>query len=116
MHILWTDFLILITMHIFRASSLSAALGMMGRVLTDWHAPLMETGFSSMQALCTGICFAILFAIELIHEKRKTLTEMTDRLPISVRGLLYLLGVMAIVIFGVWGPGYTAQAFIYFQF
>ena len=34
-HILWTDFLILITMHIFRAGSLSAALGMMGRVLTD---------------------------------------------------------------------------------
>ena len=59
---------------------------------------------------------AILFAIEFIHEKRKTLTEMTDRLPVSVRGLLYLAGVMAIVIFGVWGPGYTAQAFIYFQF
>ncbi len=116
LHILWTDFLILITMHIFRASSLSAALGMMGRVLTDWRAPLLETGFSSMQALCTGVCFAILFAIEFIHEKRKTLTEMTDRLPVSVRGLLYLAAVMAIVIFGVWGPGYTAQAFIYFQF
>ena len=27
-----------------------------------------------------------------------------------------LAAVMAIVIFGVWGPGYTAQAFIYFQF
>ena len=69
-----------------------------------------------MQALCTGVCFAILFVIGLIHEKRKTLTAMTDKLPVFVRGVLYLLGVMAIVIFGVWGPGYTAQAFIYFQF
>ena len=41
---------------------------------------------------------------------------MTDKLPVFVRGALYLAAVMAIVIFGVWGPGYAAQAFIYFQF
>ncbi|MBR4039219.1 MAG: MBOAT family protein [Clostridia bacterium] len=116
MHILWTDFLILITMLIFRAGSLSSALGMLWRIPTAWGAETMTTGFSGMQALCTGICFAILFAIELIHEKRKTLTGMTDRLPVFVRGALYLAALMAIIIFGVWGPGYTAQAFIYFQF
>ena len=59
---------------------------------------------------------AVLFAIEVIHEKRLSLTELTDRLPALARGALYLLAVMAIVIFGVWGPGYSAQAFIYFQF
>ena len=76
----------------------------------------IESGFSGMQALCLGVCFVILFIIELIHEKRKTLTQLTDRLPYAARWLLYLLAVMAIVIFGVWGPGYNAQAFIYFQF
>ena len=116
LHILWTDFLILITMLIFRAGSLSSAMGMLWRIPTAWNADPYITGFSSMQALCTGVCFAILFAIELIHEKRKTLTAITDKLPVFVRGVLYLLGVMAIIIFGVWGPGYTAQAFIYFQF
>ena len=54
--------------------------------------------------------------VELLHERRKTLTELTDRLPGAVRGALYLAAVMAIVIFGVWGSGYSAQAFIYFQF
>ena len=116
LHILWTDFLILITMLVFRAGSLSAAMGMLWRIPMAWNAEPYVSGFSGMQALCTGVCFAILFAIELIHEKRKTLTAMTDKLPVPVRGLLYLLGVMAIIIFGVWGPGYTAQAFIYFQF
>ena len=115
LHILWTDFLILITMLIFRAGSLSSALGMLWRIPTAWNAAPCATGFSSMQALCTGVCFVILFAIELIHEKRKTLTAMTDKLPVPVRGVLYLMGVMAIIIFGVWGPGYTAQAFIYIQ-
>ena len=116
LHILLTDFLILITMLIFRAGSLSSALGMLLRIPTAWGAPGIESGFSAMQALCTGMCFLILFVIELIHEKRRTLTELTDRLPAAARGLLYLLAVLAIIVFGVWGPGYAAQAFIYFQF
>ena len=116
LHILLTDFLILITMLIFRAGSLSSALGMLLRIPTAWSAPGIASGFSSMQALCTGVCFVILFVIELIHEKRRTLTELTDRLPVPVRGALYLLAVLAIIVFGVWGPGYAAQAFIYFQF
>ena len=41
---------------------------------------------------------------------------MTDKLPALVRGVLYLTAVLAIIVFGVWGPGYSAQAFIYFQF
>lgn len=116
LHILFTDFLILITMLIFRAGSLSSALGMLGRIPTAWSAPGIKSGFSAMQALCTGVCFVILFVIELIHEKRRSLTELTDKLPVAARGLLYLLAVLAIVVFGVWGPGYAAQAFIYFQF
>ena len=114
--VLRTDLLILVTMLVFRAGSLSAALGMLMRIPTKWGAAWLESGFSPMQGLCLGVCTAILFAIELIHEKRRTLTQMTDKLPILVRGALYLAAVMAIVIFGVWGPGYTAQAFIYFQF
>ena len=116
LHILWTDFLILITMLIFRAGSLSSALGMLLRIPTAWNAPGIESGFSAMQTLCTSVCFVILFVIELIHEKRKSLTELTDRLPAAARGLLYLLAVLAVIVFGVWGPGYAAQAFIYFQF
>lgn len=114
--ILWTDFLILITMLIFRAGSLSSAFYMLLKIPTEWGVDPLVTNFSAMQSLCLGVCFAALFAIELIHEKQMTLTELTDRLPAAVRGALYLAAVMAIVIFGIWGPGYSAQAFIYFQF
>ena len=116
LHILFTDCLILITMLVFRAGSLSSALGMLARIPMAWGAPGIESGFSAMQALCTGVCFLILFAIELIHEKRRSLTELTDRLPAAARGRLDMLAVLAIIVFGVWGPGYAAQAFIYFQF
>lgn len=39
-----------------------------------------------------------------------------DRRPAALRMALMLLGVLLVVIFGVWGTNYDAQAFIYFQF
>ena len=114
--VLRTNVLILVTMLVFRAGSLSTAISMLLKIPMQWGAAWMDSGFSGMQGLCLGVCTAVLFAIELIHEKRKTLTEITDRLPAAARGALYLAAVMAIIVFGVWGPGYAAQAFIYFQF
>ena len=37
-------------------------------------------------------------------------------LPHKVRWLIYFAGVFAIVIFGIYGPGYAESQFIYFQF
>ena len=120
LHHIWdlarTDFLIAITMLIFRASSMKAAVGMLGRIVTDWGAAPYATGFSVAQAVCVTLCIIVLFVFEVIHEKKMTVTELTDRLPGVVRGALYIAAIMVIVIFGVWGPGYNAQAFIYFQF
>ena len=36
--------------------------------------------------------------------------------PCILAGALALLAVLLIVVFGIWGPGYAAQACIYFQF
>ena len=46
----------------------------------------------------------------------RTLTAWLDRRPAALRMALMLLGVLLVVIFGVWGTNYDAQAFIYFQF
>ncbi len=120
LHHIWdvarTDFLIAITMLIFRANSMKSAVGMLGRIVTDWGSTPYATGFTVLQAVVLSICIVVLFTFEVIHEKKMTVTELTDRLAPPVRGALYLLAVMVIVIFGVWGPGYSAQAFIYFQF
>ncbi|MBQ8129521.1 MAG: MBOAT family protein [Clostridia bacterium] len=120
LHHIWdvarTDFLIAITMLIFRAGSMSAAVGMLWRIVTAWNAPNYATGFSYWQAVCVTICIVVLFVFEVLHEKKITMTQLTDRLPWAVRGALYIAAILAIVVFGVWGPGYNAQAFIYFQF
>ena len=120
LHHIWdvarTDFLIAITMLIFRAGSMSSAMGMLGRVVTHWGAAPFVTGFTYWQAICMTICMVVLFAFEVLHEKKLTMTELTDKLPFAARGALYIFAILVILVFGVWGPGYSAQAFIYFQF
>lgn len=91
-------------------------MGMLGRIVTGWSYQPLDTGFTALQAIVLSICIVILFTFEVIHEKKMTVTQLTDRFAFPIRGALYLLAVMTVVIFGVWGPGYSAQAFIYFQF
>ncbi len=114
--LLWTLFLINITMLIFRANSMRAALGMLLRIPMAWGAPALATGFSVAQAVALSVFIVVLFIFELLHERNMTVTELTDRLPIPARSLLYAAAVLVIAVFGIWGPGYSAQAFIYFQF
>ena len=86
LHRIWdtarTDFLIAITMLIFRAGSMSAAVGMLWRIVTAWNAPNYATGFSYWQAVCVTICIVVLFVFEVLHEKKITMTQLTDRLPL----------------------------------
>ena len=108
--------LIDLTWLFFRASSLSAALRMMIRSATHFAAAPIATGFSAAQASALVVGVLLLAGIDLLHERGKTLTAWLDRRPLVLRGAAMLLGILAVVIFGVWGPGYDAAAFIYFQF
>ncbi|MBR5225083.1 MAG: MBOAT family protein [Clostridia bacterium] len=108
--------LIDLTWLFFRASSLSAALRMMIRAVTRFASAPLATGFSAAQATALLIGILALAGIDLMHERGKTLTAWLDRQHLLVRGGLMLLGILLVVVFGVWGPGYDASAFIYFQF
>ena len=39
-----------------------------------------------------------------------------ERQPLVLRWTVYLLLIFAVLIFGIYGPGYDAAAFIYFAF
>ena len=39
-----------------------------------------------------------------------------SRRALPVRWTLYLCAVLTVLIFGIYGPGYNARAFTYFQF
>ena len=116
LRMLCTFVVIDLTWLFFRANALGTALRMLMRVATKFTAAAAETGFSWAQGTVLFCGIACLLGIDALHERGVSLTELQDRLPMPVRGLLTLLGVLLLIVFGVWGSQYTAQAFIYFQF
>ena len=66
--------------------------------------------------LCVAVCAVlILFAVDLAG-RRCDVGDLVERQALPLRWLVYLLGIFAVIVFGIYGPQYEAAAFIYFQF
>ena len=65
-----------------------------------------------------GVCCVIVLIVSIIQERHAdtTIREMLDKKPFILRFLLLFIGVMAIIIFGIYGSGYAAADFVYMQF
>ena len=111
-----TFVLICCTWFFFRVHALSTGVKMIGRIFGHFAAPGVATGFSVGQAVILGVSIAVLLALDALHESGRKLTDITRRWPFVLWGGLGLVCVLLIVLFGVWGPSYNAQAFIYFVF
>lgn len=114
--VLLTFIVIDATWLLFRAHALSTALHMAERMVRCAAVAPMATGFTFPQAFVLVVGLAALGALDALHERGRTLTAWLDRRPAALRMALMLVGVLLVVIFGVWGTNYDAQAFIYFQF
>ena len=99
---------------LFRAHALSTALHMAERMVRCAAGAPMATGFTFPQALVLVVGLTALGALDALHERGRTLTAWLDRRPAALRMALMLLGVLLVVIFGVWGTNYDAQAFYLF--
>ena len=116
LRMLATFVLIDLTWLFFRATSLTGAVRILMRMGAKFAVPAAATGFSWVQAAVLGAGIAALLTVDALHERGVNLTKKLNALPMPLRGLLALAGVLLIVVFGVWGSQYDAQAFIYFQF
>ena len=65
-----------------------------------------------------GIGALIVLTVSILQERRpdESLRECLAKKPFILRYALIFLCVMAIVIFGIYGPGYNAVDFVYMQF
>lgn len=100
----------------FRATALMTAVQILWRAFVKFARPGMNTGFGVDQAGVLIVAIIVLLLIDFYHERGKTLMEHMMRCPWFIRQVFLWLAVMCIVVFGIWGSGYTAQAFLYFQF
>ena len=116
LRMLVTFVLICGTWMLFRCNALSTAIRMFMRMFTAFGAPAYETGFSFWQGAVLVLSVAVLLIVDIFHERGVDLSRRVMSMKAPVMGALTLLAVLLILVFGIWGPGYDAQAFIYFQF
>ena len=91
-------------------------------ILTDqritWSIPKTALGLHIVDYLLLLVCTLVLLVVSLIQEKHPdtTLRVMLDEKPFLIRYLVLLAGLAMLIIFGIYGPGYDAAAFVYMQF
>ncbi len=106
----------------FRAQSISIAFDIIKRIFTVWNpwiitdGSLFELGLSSGNFF-VGLCsLLLLFAVSLAQYRGLAVGRIFAEQGYVFRSLATLVLLFAIILFGVYGPGYNAGQFIYFQF
>lgn len=114
-----TVLIITIGRYFSRAASFMTACRMLQKTFTIWdpwvlfNGKLQELGLDLQNFQFMLLMIALLFAVDLLQEKGYRLREIIARQGIVFRWGVYLLGIMSIIIFGMYGPGYNASTFIY---
>ena len=105
------------------ASGLRHALAMLGRTFQNWrdisfitNGTLLKLGLNTANWIALAVCLLMLLYVDYVHEKGVSLRVVFARQALVFRWLIYIAAVLAILIFGIYGPEYNAASFIYQQF
>ncbi len=105
----------------FRAPSFSAARGMLLHAVRHFELSALPGQLFALELdapnfLAALFFLGVLLAADLLQERYGPLRPYITRRALPVRWTLYLCAVLTVLIFGIYGPGYNARAFTYFQF
>ena len=62
------------------------------------------------------LCTVLLFVVSFVQERGLIVRDWLSERNILVRYAVLLLGVIAVLVFGVYGSGFDEATFIYYQF
>lgn len=110
------------------APDLSASMMTFRKILFQQNFPeglrqiqtldIADQGFDLWDWGLLGVCTVFIFFVSLIQERNDgtTIREMLDRKPFVFRLAVITAGIMMILLFGMYGPGFSAAEFVYMQF
>lgn len=115
--VIMTFILVDVAWIVFAADSLLHAYQIYRQMFTTFQvAGVYEIGLDRGNWFILNFGIVILMAVDMIHEKGKSVFQFVNRQTIWFRWILYLGLVWSIILFGIYGVGYDASQFIYFQF
>ena len=102
---------------IFRSKNIGAAkafiLGILKRQAGTLDASI---AFPYEDTVILLIAIAILIVIDILIYNKVNMVERIEKRSLIIRWPIYLFLLVVILIFGIYGPGYSEAQFIYFQF
>lgn len=105
----------------FRANSISEAFLIMKQMVTRleiWKlvdGSLYELGLDRANFMVAILSIVVLWCVSMLQE-RGSVREMIAKQNLVFRYLILYIAIFAVLIFGIYGPGYVASSFIYEQF
>lgn len=104
----------------FRSDSVTTALRMTKRLIFNWDgtplSSLLDLGLDAYDFIILAAALAVLFTVSLMRAKKIPIREKTAKFPLPLRWVIYLAVFAAVLIFGIYGPGYSDASFIYMNF
>ncbi len=107
----------------FRAPRLTASAGLIKNIFNEgfgWSylgfEKLATYGLDLNNIFVSVIAVIVLLAGDILQEKMNVRNKLITENSFVLRWCLILLGVFAVIIFGIYGPGYNASSFIYQEF
>lgn len=121
---MFRTFLVVLVGYVFDvAPSFMQAMKTFWLSFTDQN---FSTGWSQISNLGLGkkdyvlilVCMLLVFIVSIVQERHSDTTVRTllDNKPLFFRYSFIFIGVMAVIIFGIYGSGYSATDFVYMQF
>lgn len=117
---IFTFILVNISWLFFRANGFIAALKMLKSsfMLNPWiltDGSILEMGLDGKDWNILIIAVAVLLIISILQQKF-SIREKLEEQAIWFRYTIYIVAIFSILIFGIYGPGYSESQFIYMQF
>lgn len=106
----------------FRADTITNAFKAIKSIFTQFNpwvlfdGSLYTVGLNQKNFQLMWIAIGILIIADICKYKGIIIREKIEQQILPIRWLIYLIAILGVTIFGVWGPGYNAANFIYFQF
>ena len=120
--IITTFILIDFTWIFFRASSATVALKMVKSIFTTYNpwilfdGSLFELGLGRKEFQFMILSIIILLIADFIKWKGHSVREWVYKQERWFRWAFYIVAILVVLVFGVWGPAFDESSFIYFQF
>ncbi|MBQ8002037.1 MAG: MBOAT family protein [Clostridia bacterium] len=106
----------------FRAESFTAAMTIVKNMFSEFNlwiltdGTLFTLGLDAKDMFVLLLSLAVLLIVSIMKYKGVMIRDTLAKQGIWFRYLVYLAGIFAVLIFGIYGPTYDASQFIYFQF